>query len=91
MNFQVIWMQQAIRSLARAYLSASDDGEAETVTSTMAEIDHLLVRSPTTAGESRDGAERILVVLPVVVEYEVFEYERVVVVTTARYVRRRGG
>lgn len=90
MNFQVIWMQQAIRPLARAYLAASDDGEAEAVTSAMAEIDRLLARNPATAGESRDEAERICVVRPVVVEYEVFEDERVAVVSAARYYRRRG-
>ena len=89
MTFQVIWMQQVIRSLAQAYLAARDDSEAEAVTAAMAEIDRLLVSNPITAGESRVGAERIIVIRPVVVEYEVFNEERVVVVTTARFARRR--
>ncbi|HVK17985.1 MAG TPA: hypothetical protein VM533_13635, partial [Fimbriiglobus sp.] len=42
MNFQVLWMQQAIQSLAQVYLSARDDGEAQAVTAAMAEIDHML-------------------------------------------------
>jgi hypothetical protein len=90
MNFQVLWMQQAIQSLAQAYLSARDDGEAEAVTAAMAEIDHILQANPTTAGESRAGTERFLSIGPMAVEFEVFADERVVVVAAARYVRRRG-
>jgi hypothetical protein len=78
-----------MRDLTQAYLVAREAGEADAVTTSMAQVDTLLSANPTTAGESRDGAERILVVRPVVVEYEVFEDERVVVVSAARYYRRR--
>lgn len=90
MNFQVLWMQQAINSLAQAYLSARDDGAADAVTDAMAEIDRMLQLYPTVAGESRAGTERFLSIGPMAVDYEVFADERVAVVTAARYVRRRG-
>jgi hypothetical protein len=90
MNFKVRWMRPAIDSLARAYMAARDEGEAESITSAMAEVDRVLETGPAGAGESRTGAERILVVRPVVVEYEVFADEQTVVVTAARYVRPRG-
>jgi hypothetical protein len=89
MNFRVLWPQRVMRELTRAYLVAREAGEADAVTTSMAEVDAHLSANPTTAGESRDGAERILVIRPVVVEYEVFEDERVVVLTAARYFRRR--
>jgi hypothetical protein len=90
MNFRVLWPQRVIRELTRAYLVAREAGEADAVTASMARVDESLSANPAAAGESRAGAERILVVRPVVVEYEVFEDERAVVVTAARYVRRRG-
>lgn len=81
-------MRQAIESLARAYLSADAVGNASAVTAAMAEADRLLAANPSDVGESRQGTDRVLILPPVVVEFEVFADERIVVVTVARYHRR---
>lgn len=85
MNFRVVWPRRAIESLARVYLASTDREQATAVTAAMAEVDRQLERFPQTAGESRIGNDRILFVRPIVVEFEVFADERVVVVTDARY------
>lgn len=90
MNFRVVWMTRATAALARAYLAAENAGRAAAITAAMAEVDRLISTDPMGAGESRGGTERVVIVTPVVVEYEVFEDERVVVVTTARYAPGRG-
>ena len=51
----------------------------------MAQVDQLLEKAPQSVGESRAGNDRILFVTPIVVEYEVFAEESIVVVTDARY------
>ncbi|MGH7127176.1 MAG: hypothetical protein ACREJB_07500 [Planctomycetaceae bacterium] len=57
----------------------------------MNEIDRLLGGRPETQGESRGDFERILIVPPLVVTFEIHEEERIVVVLRARYSPRRSG
>jgi hypothetical protein len=85
MNFRVVWPRRAIESLARAYLAGVSQEQATAITLAMALVDQLLEKSPESVGESRAGNDRILFVTPIVVEYEVFADESIVVVTDARY------
>jgi hypothetical protein len=85
MNYRVVWPRRAVEALAWAYMAATEREQASAVTHAMAEVDRLLERSPLAVGESRIGNDRILFAPPIVVEYEVFEDENVVVVTEARY------
>jgi hypothetical protein len=59
------------------------------ITRAMAEIDRLLAREPQTQGESREAFERVLIVPPLTVTFEVHEDEHVVLVLRLRYSPQR--
>lgn len=90
MNFRVIWRRLLGDRIAAAFAEAWEEGrDAEAITRAIAEIDRRLSRDPANEGESRADYERILVVAPVSVVFEVHEDERVVLVLRFRYVRPR--
>lgn len=91
MTFRVLWPERAMQSLAATFLAARAAGDTEAVNDAVVEAERLLARAPQTAGESRSGAIRLLIVAPVAVEFEVFEDDRVVVVSETRYVPPRPG
>jgi plasmid stabilization system protein ParE len=89
MNFTLIWLQSATDQLARIVTDLMAAGaDANAVTRAVSAVDAALQRTPTTAGESRDGVVRILFERPVVVDFEVHADERVVVVFSVRLYRR---
>ena len=85
MRFRVIWLRGALTELARAYLAANSTGESGPLTTLVAQVDQVLTVNPQHVGESRADNNRILIRPPLVIEYEVFDDERVVVVTALRY------
>lgn len=85
MNWTVIWLDRPLDDLARHYVPLWGTPAGQAMTQAMARIDTLLESDPATAGESRVGHRRILSVDPVTIDFEVFEDQRTVVVTGARY------
>jgi hypothetical protein len=86
-HFTVIWRRSLIeRTLADIVVRAMGRREDVTaITSAMDAIDRLLSEDPATRGESRDNFERILIVSPLSVTFEVHEEERVVHIMRLRY------
>ncbi len=89
MRFTVIWLADLEPALIDLYLRAKADGAADAVARATAEIDRRLTADPLRDGESRDGQVRILIELPLSVDYELAVDGRTVVVSAVRYHRRR--
>lgn len=90
MTYTVIWRHRLLPNLAEFYVSAREQGrDANAITAAVARIDELLQSYPETRGESRDQSERVLIVLPLVVGFEVYEEERVVYIVWVRYAAKR--
>ena len=89
--YRVIWKARAVENdIASFVVRATDEGhDAEAISMAMNEIDRLLSRQPSTIGESRAFNERILFVFPLVVDFEVFDDEELVVVLRVRYSPKR--
>ena len=88
MRFAVIWLADLEPTLIDLYLRAKQDGAADAVARATAAIDRRLAADPLHDGESPDGQVRILVELPLAVDYELSPDGRTVVVTAVRYLRR---
>lgn len=90
-RFRVIWKHSVIeRTLAAIVVRAMERGEpVAAITAAMAEIDQRLERDPDNEGESRGEHERVLIVSPLTVTFEVHSEEQIVFVLTARYRPRR--
>jgi hypothetical protein len=78
--YRVIWRRRLIeRDLANFVVSAiQGGGTSAPITAAMNEIDRLLTANPQGRGESRDPFERVLIVPPLAVYYEIHEDERIV-------------
>ncbi|MCI0642967.1 MAG: type II toxin-antitoxin system RelE/ParE family toxin [Gemmataceae bacterium] len=90
-KFHVIWRRVLIeKQLADLVVALKNQGKSmEPVTAAMTEIDRRLSQNPEESGESRPDFERILIVPPLVVDYEVHDEERVVFVLRLRYMPAR--
>lgn len=81
MNFTVIWRPAAEQELTSLWLaSRSKYGLRDAAN----EIDRALRCDPLNVGESRNANRRIAIEGPLVVEFEVREDDRVVLVTAVR-------
>jgi hypothetical protein len=90
MSYTVIWRRALVNLLAAFYVDARQKGlDPTAITRAVAEIDARLKHDPLDAGESRIDQERVLVVLPLIVDYDVFEDEHVVLVEAVRYILPR--
>lgn len=92
MSYHVVWRQRVLRNLHvfkfRLLHDAYDTDELDLAT---AEINARLARNPADEGESRSDPERVLIVHPLSVMYEVFEDAGVVIVyEMILYPRTRG-
>jgi plasmid stabilization system protein ParE len=83
MIFTVIWKLLAEEQLAAIWMDTED---RQAVTRAANAIDRLLREDPQTAGESRSGLTRVLVVDPLVVHFDVSADDRMVHVLTVRHV-----
>jgi|RhiMetdeSRZDD1v2_1073273.scaffolds.fasta_scaffold1998386_2 hypothetical protein len=79
MKYTVIWLPDAETELARLYNAASNKNELSRAADM---LDAALVRLPLAIGESRSDQTRIAVELPLAIEYEVREADRVVQVNS---------
>jgi hypothetical protein len=90
-NHRVLWLDAADADFQRHYLTARAVGLANAFTAAAARVERVLERNPGEAGESRAGRRRLLADPPLTVEFEVFDDQRTVVVTAARYTPPRAG
>lgn len=85
MRFTVTWTPTAIQKLADLWTTASDRAD---VTSAANAIDDALRLDPFSQSESRFGADRVMIVPPLSVYFNVSAEDHLV---TVRTVWRRGG
>jgi hypothetical protein len=92
MRWQIVWIDAAIADVARHYLRGLSESQATAVTSAMAVVDQILIASADTAGESREGNARVIIVPPLVVRFESDADQRIAVVVKVLYrPNRRAG
>jgi len=75
MSYTVLWTAAAERELAALWLGAANRRD---VTDASKEIDSRLRLTPAEEGESRDLGQRILLVPPLGVTFEVLDDDRIV-------------
>jgi hypothetical protein len=85
--YTVIWKRHLVeKQLAEYVVSAMEQGkDIAPITTAMSRIDHLLKTDPQTRGESRADYDRVLIVPPLTVTFEVHEDERIVYILTLHY------
>lgn len=84
MKFTVVWRRTAVNELAELWLRAPD---REAFSLAVAQIERLLANDPREQGESREDDTRVLLILPVGVEYDVDDGDRKVLVNTVWSIR----
>jgi hypothetical protein len=77
MKYTVTWAPEAESKLADLWSQAKN---RESIRRACDELDALLSQRPRLLGESRGGSRRIAFAIPVAIEYEIFEADRLVVV-----------
>jgi plasmid stabilization system protein ParE len=88
MKYSVFWSPSAERDLAELWLNHSD--LRSKITAASDSIDALLRTAPQERGESRFGTVRILIVSPLVVDFQVFADDlRVEVLSVGLPLQRR--
>ncbi len=81
MTYDVYWRKRSLLLLRLVqFLAAEKGGDEEAVLRAADEINRLLAESPEQQRESRDGNERVLIVNPLTVVYEVFPEQNTVVI-----------
>jgi plasmid stabilization system protein ParE len=86
MKYTVVWKPEAERQLAEIWV---DTVYREAVTAAANQVEEILRARPGDAGESRGGCRRILVVEPLVVQFDVFDEDRSVRVLRIRMTPRQ--
>jgi hypothetical protein len=90
MSFRVIWRERVVDGLWQLKFLAYEMGQdADAISRAVAEIELRLALDPSAEGESRGGNERVLVVDPLSVIYEVFEAGSAVLIYNATVYPRR--
>jgi hypothetical protein len=86
----VLWRRRLIEHDIASYVTAAmgQGDDVAPTTAAMNEIDRQFASHPETCGESREDCERLLIVPPLAVAYEVHEEERVVDVLRGRLLPR---
>jgi hypothetical protein len=86
MNYRVVWPRRLENALGDAAFYAHERGsDVVALRRAVADIELALSDNPNELGESRDGAERVLIINPLSVRYEVFEAAQVVCIYEAVY------
>lgn len=86
MSYRGVWRERDQRDLAVYEFLARELGRpVNHIPAAVEQIDHDLSTDPNAAGESRGEGERVLVVPPLAVFFEVFEGPRVVLVYRFSY------
>jgi hypothetical protein len=82
MRYTVLWKPSASRRLAEIWVAAPDRAAVSAAANA---IDSRLQLEPRTQGEGRSGVDRILIVSPLAVVFEVHDEDRLVYVLSVRY------
>jgi hypothetical protein len=88
--YTVGWVRSALDELADIW-SQADIGDRTAISWSANSIDKLLSLNPSEQGESRPKGRRILVQLPLVVQFEIVEQDRFVRVLQVRRPKKRRG
>ena len=81
MTHRVVWRRRVVDTLhTHAFLAYELGNDPTGVTRAIEAIIERLTQNPTVEGESREGNERVLIVHPLSVTYEVFEEAGVVLI-----------
>jgi hypothetical protein len=88
-NYRVVWRRSLRQRLDILGFLARERGDhTDRIQKAIDEIEGRLAFDPHTQGESRDAGERVLVVSPLTVRYEVFEDAQVVLIYSCRHFHR---
>jgi hypothetical protein len=85
MNFTVVWKSDSQNDLADLWIAASDRAA---ITKAADTIDRLLCQDPFANSESRTGNNRIMIVPPLAVSYDVSEEDCLVTVWAVWRIRK---
>lgn len=86
MNYRVVWRRRLLIALDHTGFYARENGrDAVALVRAAAEIELRLSDEPSEEGESREGAERVLIIDPLSVIFEVFESSETVMIYEAVY------
>jgi hypothetical protein len=89
MKYTVVWRESVLAQVrVRVFLDLEMDVHYLTTEQAVDKIVRLLSTTPLTCGESREDPERVLIVPPLTVFFEVFEEDKVVMIYQAKYRRR---
>lgn len=84
MTYRVIWREQTREYVhTLTFLTLEMGGNPDVLARAVTEIERRLGTDPLTAGESRGGEERVLIVPPLAVTYEPFSKDGVVIIYAA--------
>lgn len=86
MNYRVVWPRRLENALHDAAFYAYERGrDVVALRRAVSDIELALSDNPGELGESREGTERVLIIDPLSVRYEVFEAAQVVCIFEAIY------
>lgn len=86
MNYRVVWRRTVRDNIyTAAHLAYEMGRDAQALSHAVADIELRLSDEPAAEGESRSGAERVTIVAPLTVVFEVFEDSKTVLVYEAVY------
>jgi hypothetical protein len=89
MSYRVVWRERIRQSVRTFTFLAYEYGrDPDVIARAVAEIDRRLTANPNAEGESRGGPERVFIVHPLTVIFEVFEATQVVLIYAAVYYPR---
>lgn len=80
MRYTVIWTDTAEQNLAELWMAALDRNAMNSAANI---VDQLLAEDPETRGEARFDTVRSLVIVPLGVDFEIIELDRIVYVLSA--------
>ncbi len=81
MTYHVYWRKRSLLLLRLVqFLAAEKGGDEEAVLRATGELNRQLAEDPSEVGESREVNERVLIVNPLTVLYEVFPEQNTVVI-----------
>ena len=84
MKFTVVWSPAAESDLAKLWMASS---QAASITAAADLLDRALADSADTVGESRSGGRRIAFCVPLVIDFEFVEADRMAYVLAVRYIK----
>ena len=90
MRYRVVWRQRIQNQMhTSAFLLRERGGDTKPMRDAIRSIEDAMTSNPEQVGESRGGNERVFIVAPLSVQYEVFEDDRIVLIYEATLHPRR--